>query len=255
MYFDTHAHYNDEAFSADREAVLEAARASGVELIINAATDRESALESIALAEGHRFVWAAVGWHPHEAKSFDEGSAGEIRSWSAHEKVVAIGEIGLDYYYDYSERSVQREVFSRQLELARELGLPVIVHNRDAHADSMDIVGSFPDVRGVFHSYSGSVEMAKALLDMGWYLGFSGPVTFKNAKKTPEVVAYCPQDRLLIETDCPYLTPVPHRGKRNDSSYLPFIVERIAEIKGLTPAEVAGLSLENGKRLFSKIGK
>ena len=253
MYFDTHAHYNDEAFSADRSETLIKAKDAGVDLIVNAACEKRSALDGIELAEKHPFVYAAVGWHPHDAKAFDAESPELIRKWCENPRVVAIGEIGLDYYYDLSERDVQREVFKRQMELARELKLPVIVHNRDAHADSLEIVEQFPDVMGVFHCFAGSVEMAKVLLDRGWYLGFNGAITFKNAKKAPEVVARCPLERILIETDCPYLTPVPFRGKRNDSSYLPYVVERISEIKGIAPEEIARITKENGKRLFTKI--
>ncbi len=252
MYFDTHAHYNDEAFDADRLATLEAVYDAGVELIVNAATEAESCRASIQLAQSVPYVYAAVGWHPHEAKLFDSQSPQLIRDWCGHEKVVAIGEIGLDYYYDLSEREVQRSVFEQQMQLARELKLPVIVHNREAHADCLDVVKAFPDVTGVFHCYAGSAEMARQLLDLGWYLGFNGAITFKNAKKSPEVVAMCPMDRLLIETDCPYLAPVPFRGKRCDSSMLPLVVDCIAEIKGVSPEEIASRTLENGKKLFLK---
>lgn len=253
MYFDTHAHYNDEAFDSDREALISSVISSGVELIVNAATEERSCISSTELARRFPQVYAAVGWHPHDAKSFTEESPRQLREWCGFEKVVAIGEIGLDYYYDLSERDVQREVFTRQMELARELELPAIVHNRDAHADSLEIVKRFPEAKGVFHCFAGSVEMARELLDLGWYLGFNGALTFKNAKKAPEVVAMCPLDRLVIETDCPYLAPVPFRGKRNDSSYLPYIAERIAQIKNLSPEEVAKITLENGKRLFPRI--
>lgn len=250
MYFDTHAHYDDEAFRLDRMEVLEAARSAGVELILNASSGYESSLASLELAGSLPYVYAAVGWHPHEAKHFDQASPERIKEWAALPKVAAIGEIGLDYYYDHSEREVQKEVFRRQLQLAGELGLPVIVHDRDAHGDCLEIVDGFPEVTGVFHCFSGSPEMAEQLIKRGWYLGFGGAITFKNAKKAPEVVKLCPNDRFLLETDCPYLTPSPHRGKRNDSSYLTFITEKLAEFKGISPLEAARLGLENGLRLF-----
>lgn len=250
MYFDTHAHYDDEAFDGDREQILAAALESGVELIVNAASDGKSSLSGIALSERYPHVYAAVGWHPHEARTFAEDSPKLIENWCRHSKVVAVGEIGLDYFYDLSERDVQRAVFERQMELAIQLNLPVIVHDRDAHGDCLEIVRRFPEVRGVFHCYSGSEEMAAELLKLGWYLGFGGSVTFKNAKKTPEVAAMCPIERLLLETDCPYLTPVPFRGRRNDSSYLPYVAEKIAELRGLTPREVAEAAMNNGKTLF-----
>ena len=250
MYFDTHAHYNDEAFDGDRHQIISSAIGSGVELIVNASTEEESSLASIELAEAFPQVYAAVGWHPHDAKLWDVESADKIRSWCRHQKVVAIGEIGLDYYYDLSERDVQREVFKKQLELAQELKLPVIIHDREAHAECLEMVSLFPQVSGVFHCYSGSVEMARKLLDMGWYLGFNGAITFKNAKKAPEVVAMCPADRILLETDCPYLAPVPLRGKRCDSSLVPYVTEAMAQMRGVTAEEMAAITLENGKRLF-----
>lgn len=248
--FDTHAHYTDESFEADRQEVLQSVHSSGVELIVNASSDGASSMQSIELAKKCSFVYAAVGWHPHEAHSFTEASPDIIRLWCQDSKVKAIGEIGLDYYYDLSDRKTQRRVFVRQMELAQELNLPVVIHDRDAHADCMDIVSSFPKVRGEFHCYSGSAEMAKELLSRGWYLGFTGAITFKNARKALETIKMCPMDRILIETDCPYLTPVPFRGKRNDSRYLPYMADKIGEIKGIEASEVARLTMENGKRFF-----
>lgn len=253
MYFDTHAHYNDEAFNADRHEVITSAFKAGVELIVNASCEKESCLSSLELAHKHPFLYAAVGWHPHDAKTFNEESPEFIKKWCADPKVVAVGEIGLDYYYDLSERGIQREVFIKQMELARELSLPAIVHNREAHADSLEIVRMFPEVTGVFHCFAGSAEMARELLSLGWYLGFNGAITFKNAKKAPDVLQMCPLDRIVIETDCPYLTPVPFRGRRNDSSYLPLVAAGIAELKNTTPEEIARITLENGRRLFTKI--
>lgn len=250
MYFDTHAHYDDESFNEDREQVIEKALSAGVELIVNASSDLATSESSLALAEKYPFIYAAVGWHPHEARFYDEDSPELIRQWCKNNKVVAIGEIGLDYYYDHSERDVQRRVFEKQLELAAELNLPVVIHDRDAHGDCMEIIEKFPQVTGVFHCFAGSAEMAEILLKRGWYLGFGGAVTFKNARKAPEVLAMCPKDRFVLETDCPYMTPVPHRGKRNDSSYLPFIAEKVGEYMHLSPEETARLGMENGKRLF-----
>ncbi len=250
MYFDTHSHFTDEAFDADRDETIDAVHVSGVELIMNSSCDMESCLRALVLAEKYAFVYASVGWHPHDAKSFVEESEKKIREWSQNPKVRAIGEIGLDYYYDLSERDVQREVFTRQMELAHELKLPVVIHDRDAHSDCMEIIKKFPDVQGEFHCYSGSTEMAREILDMGWYLGFTGAITFKNARRALEVIEICPDDRILIETDCPYLAPVPFRGKRNDSRYLPYIAEKIAEIKGITTEAVADMTNQNGRRFF-----
>jgi len=250
LYFDTHAHYNDEAFDADRSQVLSEIRDSGVSLVVNAGNDLETSLAAMRLAEKHDFIYAAVGWHPQDADSFDAESPELIRKWLKNPKVRAIGEIGLDYYYDNPERDVQRRVLYRQMELARELNVPVVIHDREAHADCLEIVRRFPEVCGEFHCYSGSAEMAKKLIDMGWYLGFTGVVTFKNARRVIEVVEICPVDRMLIETDCPYLAPVPVRGKRNDSRYLRHIAEKIAEIKGMAPEEIARITLNNGRRFF-----
>ncbi len=250
MYFDTHAHYTDESFNPDRDETIKAVFESAVELIINASSDYKSCLESLELAEKYPFIYAALGWHPHEAKSFSEDSEKLIRQCCTLPKVRAIGEIGLDYFYDLSERDVQREVFIRQMELAQELKIPVVIHDRDAHAECMEIIRRFPEVKGEFHCYSGSAEMAREILDMGWYLGFTGAITFKNARRALEVIEMCPTDRILIETDCPYLAPVPHRGKRNDSRNLPFIAQTIANIKGISVAEVAEMTNRNGRHFF-----
>lgn len=251
MYFDTHAHYNDEAFDADRHELIRAVREGGVELIVNNGNNEETSLASMRLAEEYPFIYAAVGWHPEDADSFDpDASSALLRKWCADPKVRAIGEIGLDYHYDEPSRELQRQAFVCQMELARELSMPVVVHDREAHADCMDIVRRYPDVRGEFHCFSGSAEMAKELLAMGWYIGFTGVVTFKNARRVIEVAEICPLDRILIETDCPYLAPVPNRGKRNDSRNLAYVAERLAEIKGVSPEEMARISLENGKRFF-----
>ena len=250
MYFDTHAHYDDRAFDADREALLQGLGEGAVKLIIDPGCDAPSSRRALELAERFPFVYAAVGLHPEELDKYSPESFEEICSMARHPRCVAIGEIGLDYYWDASHKEEQKALFRRQIELALELDKPVIVHDREAHGDCLEIVRDYPGLRGVFHCYSGSAEMAKKLLKLGWYLGFDGPVTYKNARKALEVLELCPMDRMLMETDSPYLSPVPMRGKRNDSSNLRYVSEKIAQVKGLSPEEVARLSLDNGCRLF-----
>lgn len=250
MIFDTHAHYDDKKFDADRREVLAAMSAKGVSLIVDPGCDGESSRAACALAQEFPFVYAAVGWHPEEWQSWNGESMALLRSLCAQPKVVAIGEIGLDYYWDTEHKALQKEMFERQLSLAIERKLPVIVHDREAHGDCLEIVMNYPEARGVFHCFSGSVEMARELLRRGWYLGFDGPITYKNAVKALDVIAACPADRMLLETDSPYLAPVPNRGKRNDSRNLPYIAARIAEIKGMTTEQVAEVALQNGKQLF-----
>lgn len=252
MLFDTHAHYDDERFELDRSDVIERAHRSGVSYIINAASDIKSCEEGIAFARKYEYMYAAVGVHPHEVGKLDENTLDRIGQLAKEEKVVAIGEIGLDYYYDTAPREIQKHWFAQQINLARELQLPIIVHDRDAHQDSMNILkdNKANEVGGVFHCYSGSVEMAKELIDYNFYISVGGALTFKNAKKLVEVVRWVPMERLLIETDCPYLTPEPHRGKRNDSSYVRFVAEKMAQIKELSFEEVAEITLENAKKLF-----
>lgn len=251
LIFDTHAHYDDEAFDADRETLLASMPEHGVGLILDPGCDLESSRRAVELARTYPHVYAAVGWHPENCAPYTEDSLDALRAWAREPKVVAIGEIGLDYYWEQNPpRELQRRVLRDQLALAQELDLPVIVHDREAHADSLAIVQEFPAVRGVFHCFSGSVEMARELLRRGWYLGFDGPITYKNAVKALDVIAACPTDRMLLETDSPYLSPVPNRGKRNDSRNLPYIAARIAEIKSMTTEEVAEVTLQNGKQLF-----
>jgi len=250
MYFDTHAHYDDERFDEDRYELLAAMPENGVSLILNPGCDGETSLKAMALAERFEHIYAAVGWHPHEAEGYTDESAGLLRRWLDEPKVKAIGEIGLDYYYDFSPRDRQKEVFRSQMEIAREKNVPVIIHDRDAHGDCMDIIREFPGVKGVFHCYSGSAEMARQLIDMGWYISFTGAITFKNARRALESIELCPLDRIMIETDCPYLAPVPHRGKRNDSRMLPYMAQVIADIKGMSAQEAARICTENGKRFF-----
>ena len=251
MFFDTHAHYDDERFDDDRLTLLGKMPENGIGLIVNPGCEEKSSRTAMELAKRFEHVYAAVGWHPEHAAAFDDSSIEKLRRWTEESKVRAIGEIGLDYYYDDGPpREVQRRVFDRQLALAGELGLPVIVHDREAHADAMALVRAHPEVRGVFHCYSGSPEMARELLDSGWYLSFTGAITFKNARRAPEVVAACPLERIMLETDSPYLAPVPHRGERNDSRFLPLIAEKIAEIKGVSTQEVERVTWDNGRRFF-----
>ena len=250
MIFDTHAHYDSGAFNADRYETLEAVHAAGVGLIVDPGCDERSSRVALELAERFDFVYAAVGFHPEDMDKYSEDAYEEICRMARHPRCVAIGEVGLDYYWDASQKEEQKTLFRQQIELAIELCKPIIAHDREAHQNSLDIVREYPAARGVFHCYSGSAEMAKELLKRGWYLGFDGPITYKNARKALEVLELCPLDRILIETDSPYLSPVPLRGKRNDSRNLRYVIEKIAEIKGLTPEETERLTWDNGKRLF-----
>ena len=250
MIFDTHAHYDDKKFDADRREVLAAMPEKGVSLIVDPGCDGESSRAACALAQEFPFVYAAVGWHPEEWQSWNGESMALLRSLCAQPKVVAIGEIGLDYYWDTEHKALQKEMFERQLSLAIERKLPVIVHDREAHGDCLEIVMNYPEARGVFHCFSGSAEMAKELIRRGWYLGFDGPITYKNARKALEVLQMCPLERMVIETDSPYLTPVPNRGKRNDSSNLKYVIDKIAEVKGVSASEIERATFENGKKLF-----
>lgn len=256
MYFDTHAHYDDRHFDADRDAVLRALPESGVALVLNPGCDVESSRVAALLAERYAHVYAAVGVHPEDCAGTGEEDYITLQELCKLEKVVAVGEIGLDYHWaENPSREVQKEVFLRQLELALMLDLPVIVHDRDAHADCFAIVSEYPALRGVFHCFSGSPEMAGELLKRGWYLGFDGPITYKNAKRALEVLKITPPDRILLETDSPYLPPVPHRGERNDSRFLPYIAGAVADVKGMSVEETARLTMENGKRLFQIAGE
>lgn len=251
MFFDTHAHYDSGAFNADRFGILDSMPAGNVGLIVDPGCDLISSKAAIELSERYDFVYAAVGWHPEDIDKLSEEAYAEMEKLAEHPKCVAIGEIGLDYYWDASHKEEQKELFRRQIELALKLGKPVIVHDREAHGDSFDIVCDYPELRGVFHCYSGSAEMAQELLKRGWYLGFDGPITYKNARKALEVLEICPLDRIVIETDSPYLTPVPNRGKRNDSRQLEFVAAKIAEIKGISAEEVADITMLNGRSLFN----
>ena len=249
--FDTHAHYDDSRFDDDRDAVLAALPEAGVELVLDPGCDLPSSRAAAALAERYGHVYAAAGIHPENCAGFQDADLAALRQLLAQPKVAAIGEIGLDYYWaENPPRDFQQMVFRKQLALAEELDLPVIVHDREAHGDSLSIIQEFPAVTGVFHCFSGSPEMAEELLKRGWYLGFDGPITYKNARRAPEVAAITPLERMVVETDAPYLSPVPVRGRRNDSRYLPHVIAKLAEWKGVTPEEMTRITCENGKQLF-----
>lgn len=252
--FDSHAHYNDVAFGtqAERDELISAVHNSGVEYIINAGTNPQTSAEGLELAEKFDFIYAAVGLHPEDISdtSDTEQQFSAIRSLAAHKKAVAIGEIGLDYHFRNDNRDFQKYWFSRQMGLASELDMPVIVHDRDAHGDCMEIVRKFPTVKGVFHSYSGSAETAAELIKLGWYISFSGVITFKNASRLAEIVPTIPSDRILTETDCPYLTPHPFRGNRNDSGFMHLTAEKAAELRSIPTELFAEQTVDNAKRLF-----
>lgn len=255
MIFDTHAHYDDEKFDEDRDTLLTELHQKGISYILNASASLESLDASIELSEKYDFIYAALGIHPSDVDKMNESVIERIRMLSKNSKVVAIGEIGLDYYYDDSPREIQRYWFVRQIELAKELGLPIIIHDRDAHEDTINIIKKTDarQVGGIFHCFSGSAEMAMDMLKHNLYIAVGGPVTFKNARKTIEVVKAVPLDKLLVETDCPYLAPEPYRGKRNNSGYLVHTIQKIAEIKGVSVSEVAETTLTNAKKVFKLI--
>ena len=251
MLFDTHAHLNDPAFDPDREALMESFAAAGVGLVMNAGCSLESSRDIVAMAEKYPWLYASVGSHPDSANEVNEEVLEEYRKLcKLSDKVKAIGEIGLDYYYEDIPRDIQQKAFRMQMALAQELDLPVIVHERDAHNDGLAIVKEFPKVKGVFHCYSGSAEMARQLVELGWYIGFTGVLTFKNARKAVETAASVPLDRIVLETDCPFMAPEPFRGKRNHPGYLYRMAEKLAEIRGISVEEVHTATLENGKRLY-----
>ncbi|MCD7947810.1 MAG: TatD family hydrolase [Oscillospiraceae bacterium] len=250
MYFDTHAHYYSKSFKKDRDQVLRSLPEKGVDLVVCPAEDLPSARACIQLAEQYPFLYAAVGVHPHEAKDVPSGWLAGLQALSYHPKVVALGEMGLDYHYDFSPREQQREVFHAQLDLAGRLNKKVIVHDREAHRDCLDAVRAYPNVTGVYHCYSGGLEDAKTLVALGWSLSFTGAITFPNARRALEVIEWLPMESIMIETDAPYLTPEPFRGKRNDSGYVYRVAEVIAQVKGLSMEEIAAVTKENGKRFF-----
>ena len=243
MLFDTHAHLDDGCFQEDRAQLLDGLAQKGVGLVMNPGCSLAASRNAVALAEQYPFVYAAIGSHPDAADEVNEEVLEQYRTMArSSEKVKAIGEIGLDYYYEDIPRQVQMKAFRDQMALAAELDLPVIVHERDAHEDGMAIVREFPTVKGVFHCYSGSAEMARQLVNLGWYIGFTGVLTFKNARRAVETAASIPLDRIVLETDCPYMAPVPFRGKRNDPGYLHLMAEKLAEIRNLPPREIARIT-------------
>ncbi len=248
--FDSHAHYDDPAFDDDRDALLQELHANGVAHIVNIGCDRQTNERTVALAERYAFIHAAVGWHPEFAGSWNDAAAEQLRRLAKHPKVRAIGECGVDYHWMNDPEEVQLRCFADQLEIARELSLPVVVHQREGMEACLSVVRQFPEVRGVFHCYSGSAVTAKELLSRGWYLGFTGVITFKNARKSHEVLNMMPADRILIETDCPYLAPVPFRGKRCHSGLLPHTLAVLADIRGITTEEAAALTMENACRFY-----
>ena len=250
MLFDTHAHMNDPVFDQDREQVLLGLKDKGVALMMNVGCCLDSSRDCIAMAEKYPFVYASVGSHPDSAAEINDAVLEEYRKMAQHPKVKAIGEIGLDYYYEDIPRDIQQKAFRMQMALAKELDMPVIIHERDAHDDGMRIVKEFKGVSGVFHCYSGSAEMARQLVNMGWYIGFTGVLTFKNARKAVETATSIPLDRIVLETDCPFMAPEPFRGKRNDPGYLYRMAEKLAELRGLSVEEVHAITTENAKRLY-----
>ena len=250
MYFDTHAHYCDKRFDEDRDDTLISLENAGISYVLNAGSSVRSSKTSLELADKYAFIYASCGVHPHDSKSMTDETIYDLERLLAHPRAVAVGEIGLDYHYDFSPRDVQRKRFREQLELARFLKKPVIIHEREAFEDTLEIIREFPDLTGVFHCFSGSFDSAKILLKLGWSLSFTGVVTFKNARRAIEVIKYAPLDRLMLETDCPYMAPEPYRGKRNSSLYLPQIAEKFAEVRGVAVEEIAEATTANGLRLF-----
>ena len=252
-YIDSHAHYDDDRFDEDRDELLSALYNKGVEKIITVGCRIEQCISAIELSKKHSHVYASVGIHPEDCETAPENYLEQLEQWAKLDKVVAIGEIGLDYHYDGYDRNKQLKIFDEQLELAKRLDMPVIVHSRDATADTMEIIKKYAPVKGVMHCFSGSAETAKQVLLYGMYISFTGVLTFKSARKAVDALAVVPMERLLLETDCPYMAPEPYRGKRCDSSMIVHVIDRIAELKKLTAEEVAGVTMENTLRLFSKM--
>ena len=250
MYFDSHAHYDDKKFNPDRASLLSTLPQLSISGVINAGSCLTSSKSSITLAETYPYIHAASGVHPHNVSNMTDNDLNTLRSFCKYEKNVALGEIGLDFYYGHAPRDTQRLWFAKQLALAKSLDIPVIIHSREAAAETMAIIKDSGVFNGVLHCYSGHLPMALEYIEMGYYIGIGGVVTYKNAAKTQEVAAKIPLERLLIETDAPYLSPVPFRGKRNDSTKLPFIVEVIANIRGIAPEVVAEATAKNTRRLF-----
>ncbi len=252
MIFESHAHYEDARFDEDREALLSSFPQKGIDYVVNVGSSLKTTQQSIALAKQYDFIYAAAGVHPEETAELNEENFAWLCEQMKQEKVVAVGEIGLDYHWDEPERKIQKVWFERQIALARQVSLPMIIHSRDAAQDTLDImkVCKAEEAGGVIHCFSYGVEMARECLNMGFYIGIGGVLTFKNAKKLKEVAKYVPLDRILLETDCPYMAPEPHRGKRNSSIYLPYVAETLATIKGVDVEEVYQTTRENGKQMY-----
>ena len=252
MLLDSHAHLDDKRFDDDRDHIIRNLKSNGVELVINIGADIPSSVKGVSLSEEYENIYATVGVHPHDAKDVDETTIELLRALAKKDKVVGIGEIGLDYHYDNSPRDVQRKWFREQIKLAKELKLPIVVHEREASEDVYNILKEESDenLTGVIHCFSGSLEMAREYIKMGFYISFAGPVTFKNAKKPKEVASEIPLDKILIETDSPYLTPEPYRGKRNDPTYVRYVAETIARLKDISYEEIVEATSKNAKKLF-----
>ncbi|GAQ24806.1 TatD family hydrolase [Tepidanaerobacter syntrophicus] len=249
MFVDVHAHLDDEAFDTDRQEMIKKIEKAGI-IVVNAGSDMASSRFSVKLAEEFDFIYACVGIHPHEAKKVEKDYLTELEELAKSPKVIAIGEIGLDYYYGSSEKDAQQKVFREQIELAKSLNLPVVVHDRDAHKDTADILKNIKPERGLMHCYSGSLEMAQEFIEMNFYFSFGGVITFKNAKRPKEVAAKLPSDRILLETDCPYMSPEPYRGKRNDPTRIPIIAAQMAALRGVMLEEIERITYSNFNRLF-----
>ncbi len=251
MLFDTHVHLNDPCFDADRKELMDSLPEKGIGLAMNAGCSLESSKDALNMAASYDWLYCSVGSHPDSANEVCDEVLEEYRKLcKLNPKIKAIGEIGLDYYYEDIPREVQKKAFIAQMELAKELDMPVIIHERDAHEDGMNIIRQFPAVKGVFHCYSGSAEMARQLTNMGWYIGFTGVLTFKNARKAVETAQRIPLEKIVIETDCPFMAPEPFRGKRNDPSLVYRVAEKLAEIRGISVEEAQKATFENGKRLY-----
>ena len=252
MFIDSHSHLDDDRFNEDRDVLIKSLKENKVDIAINVGADLETSINSVKLADKYDNIYATVGVHPHSASEVTEETLDQFREMAKNEKVVAIGEIGLDFYYDNSPRDIQRKWFKEQINLAKELDLPVVIHSRDATKETFDIIKEAQDgsLRGVLHCFSGSVEMAMEYIKLGFYISLGGPVTFKNARVVREVAEAVPLDKLLIETDCPYLTPEPYRGKRNEPKYVSYVAEKIAQIKNISVEELAKATSANAKDLF-----
>ncbi len=252
MIFDTHAHYDDEAFDSDREELFHQMGEAGIDFVVNIGANMASSRRTVAMCEQYPFLYGAVGVHPSDAEEINDSTLQELRQWMTKDKIVAVGEIGLDYYWPEPDRDIQKRALEAQIAMAKEGHLPIVIHSREAAKDTKDILSALHagENGGVIHCFSYGKEMARDFLDMGFHIGIGGVVTFKNGKKLKEVVEYIPMDRILLETDCPYLAPVPYRGKRNSSLYLPYVAEEIARIKNISYEEVLNITMENAKNMY-----